>query len=291
MAAPSPSTLRAHDGVSLALYRWRVERPLAACLLLHGYAEHAGRYGDLVAGLSDLGVETFAIDLRGHGRSGGRRADVRALRDYVRDLGTLRYHVRAECPELPVVLYGHSTGGTVALRFALEHPDTLDALVLSAPFLRPSLPPPGWLVAVAGLLARTLPRLPVQPLDVRTLSRDPVEVEGYRQDPLVYTGRIKARMGHVLVTSGRPLLERADALAVPTLIVHGAADRLSDPRASEELAARIAPERVTLRLYAGGYHELLNDLDRELVLADILGWIAEQPGFQSLRTRNTRNLR
>lgn len=274
--ASEPASLRAFDGVELALYRWRVEEPRAVCLLVHGYAEHAGRYRGLTGALTGLAIETFAIDLRGHGRSGGTRADVRDFAHYVADVASLREYVASERPGLPVVVFGHSMGGTVALRFALEHRAALNALVLSAPFLRPAVPPPGWLLAVAGMLARTVPGLPVQPLDAAVLSRDAEVVAAYRNDPLVYTGRVKARMGNVLVSAGPPLIARAGELEVPVLILHGGADALADPHASEELAAALPPDRVSLRLYPGSFHEILNDLDGERVLADIVGWLSSQ---------------
>lgn len=278
-APSSLPVLRAHDGVALALRRWPVDEPQAVCLLVHGYAEHAGRYQTLGRALAEEGIETFAVDLRGHGRSGGTRADIRDFGEYVPDVLLLREHVRAERPDQPAAVFGHSVGGTVALRLALDHPDALDALVLSAPFLRPRSPPPRWLLGLSGFLARVAPQLPLQPLDPRTLSRDAAEVAAYREDPLIYNGLIKARMGHAFVTAGAPLLERAGTLSTPTLIVHGAADGLVDPRASEELAARMPDDLVTTRIYPGAYHELLNDLDRDAVLADVLAWLRERPGF------------
>ncbi len=289
--APESPALRSQGGPRLALHRWRVDRPHAVCLLVHGYAGHAGRYPRLVRALGEAGLESYAVDLRGHGRSAGTRADVRDFGDYLHDLAALEDHARSERPGLPVLLFGHSMGGTVALRYALERPERVDALVLSAPFLRASVPPPGWLLAVARWLARALPQLPVQPLDPAALSRDPESVTAYREDPLIYTGRIKARMGHALVTAGEPLLARAGALSVPTLIVHGGADQIADPRASQELAAAIPDANVTFRLYQGGYHELLNDLERERVLADILEWVRAQSSLQPSSTRSTRNLR
>jgi acylglycerol lipase len=274
--ASERASLRAYDGLELALYRWRVEEPRAVCLLVHGYAGHAGRYRALTEALTGLGVETFAIDLRGHGRSGGTRADVRDFGDYVADVASVREYVAAERPGLMACVFGHSMGGTVALRFALERPEALNALVLSAPFLRPSVPPPGWLLTVAGMLARTVPGLPVQPLDAHVLSRDASVVAAYRSDPLVYTGRVKARMGNFLVSEGPPLVGRAGELQMPVLILHGAADALADPRASEELAAALPPDRVSLKLYPGSFHEILNDLDVERVLADIVGWLSSR---------------
>lgn len=270
---PETGTLRTRDDLELALFRWRVQAPRATCLLVHGYAEHTGRYGALAEALAAQGVETWAVDLRGHGRSPGRRADVRLFAEYIEDVLRLSDRIREERPDALRLVFGHSMGGTIALRFALEHPDRVDLLVLSAPLLRLTVPPPAWLDAVATFLARVAPHLPAQRLDPAVLSRDPAEVEAYRNDPLVYSGWVKARMGHELVRSGPPLLERAAALRVPTLIVHGAADRLNDPEASRELAAKLGSDDVTFRAYPGGYHELLNDLDRATVLEDLLTWL------------------
>lgn len=274
--APETGTLRTRDDLELALYRWPVQAPRATCQLVHGYAEHMGRYRALADALAERGIEAWAVDLRGHGRSPGRRADVRLFADYVEDELRLSDRIRDARPNAERLVLGHSMGGTVALRFALEHPDRVDLLVVSAPFLRPSVPPPAWLRGVASGLARLAPNLPVQRIDPAVLSRDPAEVRAYRNDPLVYTGWLKARMGHEIVRSGPPLLERAPALRVPTLVLHGAADGLNDPEASRELAAKLGSEDVTLRSYPAGYHELLNDLDRETVLADLLAWLEER---------------
>lgn len=273
---PETGTLRTHDGLELTLFRWPARAPRGTCLLAHGYAEHAGRHQMLASSLAREGIETWAIDLRGHGLSPGRRADVRHFADYIEDVLRLSDRVRTERPDLPRLVLGHSMGGTIALRFALERPDRVNLLVLSAPFLRPTVAPPGWMTGLAAGLARVAPQLPVRPLDAAVLSRDPAEVEAYRTDPLVYSGWVKARMGHELVRSGPPLLASASALRVPTLIVHGAADALNDPAASHELAATIGSEDVTLRSYPGGYHELFNDLEREAVLDDLMAWLNER---------------
>ncbi len=273
---PERVALTARDGLELVVHRWRAVSPRATCVLVHGYAEHAGRYLALAGALSAEGLEVWAPDLRGHGLSPGRRADVAHFADYLDDQERLSDLVRAERPELPHVVLGHSMGGTIALRFALDHPERVSLLVLSAPFLRPTVPPPGWITGMAAALARLVPQLPVQRVDAAVLSRDAAEVAAYRNDPLVYTGWIKARMGHELVRSGPPLLERAPELEMPTLIMHGAADGLNDPQASRELAARVGARDVTLTTYPGGYHELFNDLDRDAVTADLLAWLDER---------------
>ncbi len=265
-------TLSTADGLELALYLWQVEQPRASCLLIHGYAEHAGRYGAVARSLAEAGIEVWAFDLRGHGHSPGRRADVRRFDDYVADAAVLSERVHAERPGLPALVLGHSMGGAIALQLALEHPEWVDGLALSAPFLRPTTPPPAWLTGLAAGLATSLPQLPVQALDASALSRDAAVVEAYRSDPLTYTGWVKARMGHEMVEAGGRLLRRAPSLGVPTLLLHGGADALADPQASRELAQAAPDGMVRLELYPESYHELFNDLDRRAVLADLRGW-------------------
>lgn len=265
-------TLRTADGLELALYRWQVDQPRASCLLVHGYAEHAGRYDAVAHALAGAGIEVWAVDLRGHGHSPGRRADVRRFQDFVSDVATLSEQVHAERPGLPALVLGHSMGGAIALQLALEHPEWVDGLALSAPFLRPTTPPPSWLTGLAAGLASSLPQLPVQALDASALSRDSAVVEAYRSDPLTYTGWVKARMGHEMVEAGARLLGRASTLGVPTLLMHGGADALADPQASRELAQAAPDGMVTLEVYPESYHELLNDLDRQAVLARLIAW-------------------
>lgn len=273
--AEPAAVLRARDNLELAVYRWQPDGARGAVVLVHGYAEHAGRYAALVRDLNARGVAVWALDLRGHGRSPGPRADVRLFAEYVEDVRRLVEEVREASDGRRPVLFGHSMGGAIALRLALEHPEQLRALALSSPFLRPADPPPGWLLATVRVLARLAPMLPVQPLDARVLSRDPEAVAAYRQDPLVYTGALRARLGRELVSAGPPLLQRAPELELPTLVLHGSADALADPAASRELAGRLGGDDVRLEVVQGGYHELLHDLDRDAVRRLLTDWLVD----------------
>lgn len=267
------------DGVALATYRW--DPPAGApagrptVLLAHGYAEHARRYAPLARALTRAGYPLLAVDHRGHGASEGPRADVAAFERYVDDFASFAEEAQPE-PGRRVV-FGHSMGGAIAALYAARRPDGLDALVLSSPYLRNAVPVPPWLERVARVLARVAPTAPVRRLDADALSRLPEEVEAYRADPLIHSGPAKARMAREMLDGGRAALEAASAIRAPARILHGGADRIADPAGAREIAGRIG-DRAETTIYDGGFHELLNDADRERVIADVVAWLERRYG-------------
>lgn len=267
------STLNAADGTELVTYLWQLEAPKAMVVIVHGYAEHAGRYAAFAEKLVDAGYAVAALDHRGHGRSAGERANVTVFRQYVDDLRRFIESLRERYGELPLALFGHSMGGVIAGQLVLEHPHKASALILSAPYLKNAVPVPPWLVRLADGLSRWLPSLPLIRLDSRGLSRDAAVVAAYDSDPLVYTGRVKARLASELRTAADYLLARAAAIRLPTLIIHGDADPIADVAGSRALYAALGAKDKTLDVVPGGYHEPLNDLDRERVTALIVDWL------------------
>lgn len=272
---PRRGALHTADGLELATYRWTpAGRPRAGVLISHGYAEHALRYGSLAERLCEAGYEVSAFDHRGHGSSFGPRADTPDHHALIDDLGRF---LAAFPPTPPRVLLGHSMGGVVAASLVARGA-AVDLLVLSSPYVQDAAPAPGWLRALARPLARLLPRLPIRSLDAELLSRDPGEVRDYRDDPLVYNGPVMVRMGAALTALGPELLAAAERITTPTLIVQGGADGVADPAGARALYERLGAADKTLKVYEHGYHELFNDLDRERVLGDLLGWLDDRLG-------------
>jgi alpha-beta hydrolase superfamily lysophospholipase len=235
--------------------------------VVHGYAEHGGRYARAAEAWTAAGYDVHALDLPGHGRSPGPRADFAGV-DSVAD--TVRSF--AESLAAPRFLFGHSAGGAAAVVAAADATD-LAGLMLSAPFLMDADPAPTPVVRIGKWLARVAPRLPVRSLDASAVSRDPAEVRAYREDPDVYTGPVRARAGTTMLAMGKRALEHAGRIRTPTLIVHGGADRIADPDGSRRLVERLGSADVRLEIYDGGFHELLNDLERERVTREILAWL------------------
>jgi acylglycerol lipase len=246
----------------------------AAVVISHGAGEHSGRYERLASHLAGLGYPVRAIDHRGHGHSGGRRALVDRLEYAASDLGVLVDLSRREHPEAPLFLLGHSLGATIALRYAVQHQDELDGLILSGALAVIDAPPaPVRLLARA--LSATVPWMPVLALDPATISRDPHEVEAYRTDPLVYHGKLPVRTVAEIGAATEALPEQVPSLTLPLLLVYGSEDRLAPVQGSRMVHERVNSEDNTLKVYDGLFHEVLNELpeDRERVLADIVSWL------------------
>src|SRR6059036_1893904 len=214
--------------------------PRGVVLLAHGYAEHVGRYREFMAHLAGRGLAVAAIDHRGHGRSGGPRGHCRDFGEFIADLRTLADLAEEWWPGVPRLLFGHSMGGLIAFLYLLRHPDTVRAGALSAPAFRVPDAAPRILQSVALLLARVAPGVGLRSnLDERLLSRDPAVGAAYVADPLVHRRASAGFYRAVLAAQG---VVRAEAarLSPPLLILQGDADRIVDPTAATEVAARLS---------------------------------------------------
>jgi len=247
--------------------------PKAVMLLLHGLAEHSGRYGNLVEYLVPLGYAVYTLDLVGHGRSEGPRTYVRRFGEYTALLHTYLARVRAKYPMLPFFAFGHSMGAVIAACYVLEYSPALSGAILSGTSTEMPDDVTPLTLALAQAFSALIPRLPVKALDSATLSRDPAVVTGYDTDPLVYRGRIPARTGVELLEAQQQIAVRAGEIALPVLMVHGGEDRLCPTPGARSFYASLGSEDKTLKVYDGLYHEVLNEPERDQVLDDIAAWI------------------
>ncbi|KAA1248380.1 lysophospholipase [Mycobacterium simiae] len=264
-------------GVDIVYDVWTPETPpLAVVVLAHGLGEHARRYDHVAQRFGEAGLVTYALDHRGHGRSGGKRAVVRDISEYTADFDTIVGIATRENPGLKRIVLGHSMGGGIVFAYGVERPDNYDLMVLSAPAVAAQdLVNP--LVAVAAkVLGVVLPGLPVQELDVDAISRDPQVVAAYNDDPMVYHGRVPAGIGRALLQVGETMPRRAPALAAPLLVVHGTGDRLIPIDGSRRLVECVGSADVELKQYPGLYHEVFNEPERGQVLDDVVGWITRR---------------
>lgn len=268
--------LQTADGMSLSARTWMPETPRAIVALVHGIAEHSGRYAFLAERANQRGLGVVSVDLRGHGRSPGERSYVERFDDYLLDVDALLAKARELAGDRPVFLMGHSMGGAIALRWlAVRGPGLagVAGVILSSAALKIGGDVPRLLVALAPLLSRWLPHLRGKRFDPAVISRDAAAVAAYVNDPLVSLEAPPARTGAELLRVMEANRAAAAGLALPVYLFHGDADRLTDPVGSRDIHERWGGTDKTLRLWPGSLHETLNDQDREAVAAELLEWV------------------
>lgn len=226
---------RTVDAVALVGRDWRVPQPRAVLAVVHGIAEHSGRYQWLAERANARGLGVVAVDLRGHGRSPGDHCYVERFDDYLLDVDALMARAHEMAAGRPVFLMGHSMGGAIALRWQAKRREPVAGLILSSAALKVGDDVPPLLVALAPLLSRWLPRLSGTRIDPETISRDPAAVAAYVNDPLVSQQAPPARTGAELLLAMEANRAAAPELTVPVYLFHGDADRLTDPAGSREI--------------------------------------------------------
>lgn len=247
--------------------------PRGVVVLCHGYAEHAGRYGYVAARFGAAGLVTYALDQRGHGRSGGKRVRLNDISEYTGDFRTLTGIAAAEYPDLPRIVLGHSMGGGVVFTYGTEHPGDYAAMVLSGPAVHAQDGVSSMKVRLAKVVGRVLPGLPAEKLPADAVSRDPAVVAAYEADPLVHHGPLPAGIAKALIEVGETMPRRAGALTAPLLVVHGDADALIPVSGSRLLMECVGTDDAHLKVYPGLFHEVFNEPERDLVLDDVVSWI------------------
>jgi alpha-beta hydrolase superfamily lysophospholipase len=261
-------------GVRIVYDVWTPDiTPRAVVVLSHGLGEHAGRYHHVAERFGQDGLITYALDHRGHGRSGGKRVLVKDISEYTGDFDTLVGIATKEHPGLRRIVLGHSMGGGIVFAYGVERPDDYDLMVLSGPAVAAQSAVSPVLLRVAKALGAITPGLPVQELDSAAISRDPAVVHAYNTDPLVHHGKVPAGIARALLRVGETMPQRAPALTAPLLVVHGSEDRLIPAEGSRQLVEAVGSSDVELKIYPDLYHEVFNEPERQQVLDDVVSWI------------------
>ena len=247
--------------------------PKAVLLVVPGLAEHSGRYMNIVNHFVPKGYAVYCLDQRGHGKSQGLRGYVERFSYFVNDLKTFLNIVRSKYHDTKIFIVGHSVGGTIATAYAVRHQDEFDGLILSGATLSLGASVSSGLIIVARILSLLLPKMGLYIIDASAISQDKSVVETYVNDPLVYRGRIQARLGAELIKAMQILPRQMSKIDLPILIMHGTADQLSDPKGSQMLFEQVSSRDKTLKLYADFYHEIFNEPGREQVFADMESWL------------------
>lgn len=263
------------NGIGELYYQgWLPEGEVRAVVMVfHGLAEHGGRYVNVVNQLVPQGFAVYALDLIGHGKSSGERLYLNRFEDLTEPLETFLNMVKSWQRGKKVFMLAHSMGGLVGTFFLLDHQDELDGAVISGALTKVPDNITPMTMFMAKALSKLAPKVRLAGVDSSGISRDPQEVAAYVNDPLVFTGNTTARMGAEMIRAMERVQAEMGRIKLPVLLLHGGSDFLSDPVASQELYKGVGSDDKTLKIYEDYYHEIYNDIDKEVPLADVQTWL------------------
>ncbi len=266
------SNLEGQGGLEIAYRGWVPDgKPRAVVVIVPGFNSHAGYYAWVAERLVTSRFAVYAVDLRGRGRSGGERFYVASFSEYVSDAAKVVALAKTHAPGVPVFLLGHSAGGVVACIYALEHQAELAGLICES--FAHQVPAPDIALTILKGLSHIAPHAHVLKLKNEDFSRDPEVVAAMNADPLIADETQPSQTVAELVRADERLKREFPHITLPVLILHGTEDKATKPSGSQAFHDRAGSVDKTLKLYAGHFHDLLNDIGKEAVLGDIQSWL------------------
>jgi acylglycerol lipase len=264
--------IRSADGLSLFVRSWHPDGPARGVVaLVPGFNSHSLYYTWAAQQFAAHGLAAYAVDLRGRGHSDGERFYVQKFGDYVSDAASLVDFAKSREPGLPVILLGHSAGGVVACTYTLDHPGAVVGLICES--FAHEIPAPDFALAVFKGISHLAPHAHILHLKNELFSRDPAVVQAMNNDPLIAHETQPTQTLAEMVRADERLKKEFPLITLPVLIIHGTADGATKPSGSQHFFDKAGSRDKTLKLYEGHFHDLLNDVDKEVVMADILRWI------------------
>lgn len=245
----------------------------ANVFIIHGLGEHSNRYSEIATYLAERGFRVHALDHTGHGQSEGLRGYISQFSVFVETVREFIVRCQTETPNLPNLVIGHSMGGVITSNLLIDYPNLVQAAILSGPALTTDEAVSHVQKLALKAVAKILPTLPVFQLDANLICRDKQVVADYLADPLVNSGKIRAKLIVEIVTAGERALSRAAEIKLPMLFLHGAEDALASPKGSELMYAGISSEDKELVLYPNLYHEIFNEECKQDIFATVDKWL------------------
>ena len=269
---PATAAFLLNDGTKVLYRIWKpAADPKALVIIVHGFNSHSGYYQWVAEQMTSNNYEVFAIDLRGRGNSDGERFYIQDYEDLVHDIDQLVDIAKSTNPGLPTFLLGHSAGGVLSAVYTLEHQDKLKGFICESFAFQ--IPAPDFALAVLKGLSHIAPHAHVLKLKNEDFSRDASVVEMMNNDPLIAHEVQPTKTIQQLVLADEKLKAEMKTIHLPLLILHGTMDKATKPSGSQYFYDTASSTDKTLKLYEGHYHDLLNDVDKEIVMKDILEWI------------------
>jgi acylglycerol lipase len=274
--APVEEVIEGEGGLRIFVRSWRPPAPPKAVIAIcHGFNSHSGQYLWVAEQFAARGYAVYALDLRGRGRSDGERYFVDHVSEYEGDLARLIALAKSREPDLPVFLLGHSAGGVISCTYTLDHQAELAGLICESFAFQ--VPAPDFALAVIKGVSHLAPHAHVLRLKNEDFSRDPAVVAALNADPLTANEVQPSRTVAAMVRADERLKKSFRQITLPVLILHGTLDKATRPSGSQEFFDHAGASDKTLKLYEGHFHDLLADVGKEGVIADILGWVDARP--------------
>ena len=260
------------DNTKIFVRIWRPHGPARAVLVIaHGFKAHGGLYGWAAQQLAKRGISVYALDHRGHGNSGGERYQVSNMSEFVADIDQLVELAKKREPGLPLFLLGHSAGGVMGCIYALEHQAKLAGFICESVAL--GVYAPDLALAVLKGVSLVAPRLLVLNLKSKLFSRSPGVVQALDDDPLIPQTKYPAGTVAAMVRATERVKAEFSRITLPLLIMHGTADKATEPAGSQLFYDKAGAQDKTLKLYEGYVHDLLADIGKERPMADLSAWL------------------
>jgi alpha-beta hydrolase superfamily lysophospholipase len=263
--------LLARNGMELSGFYLQAENPIAATVLVHGFGEHISRYYHVAEHFLKEDISVIGVDLTGHGNSSGKKGHVNSIEDFYTCINSMVDHVREDKKELPLILYGHSMGGNIALNYLINNDKSEFCCVLAtSPWLQLAIQPTALQLFLANTLNRIYPSLQQKAALVFKDISSVVEVQkDYENDPLNHN-KISVRLFNEIYKNGLLAIEKASSIMIPTLISHGDDDNITLQEGSKAFAAN--NQQATLKIWPGLRHETHNEHNNEEVIGFYVAW-------------------
>jgi alpha-beta hydrolase superfamily lysophospholipase len=272
LAQHSELNFEGYNGIKLFSQSWVPAGTRKSTLLIvHGLHDYSGRYEWAAEELAKQGYAVYAFDLRGHGKSEGKRQSIESSQDYLEDLRRFIQLVKGKETGKPLFLFGFSLGGNIVGSYALENKNDVDGVIMVGAALKPNRS--GAAIAIGKFLMVTFPNMGVARVTSKDFSRDPGVVASLEKDPMIYKEPTPGRTILWILRSGEKLQKRAKGFDKPVLLLHGTADALAPAEGSKFFCANVGSSDKTLKLYEGFFHDLLHETGKQTVLNDISEWL------------------
>ncbi|PGY09723.1 alpha/beta hydrolase [Bacillus sp. AFS031507] len=248
--------------------------PKAAVILVHGHGDHSGGLQNLSESLVEKEYIVYAFDLRGHGKSTGKRGFIRSWDEFRGDLHMFRKLVSLDQPELPLYIVGHSIGGLITLDYCLDHSAGISGIVAISPAISYEVTPIEQLGI--SLMGKVRPDYSInKSRNFRLLRKNSAVRAKYYSDRLRHN-IVTPGLGHSLIQATSHFVNKATSISLPFLLQYGLDDKITPPAKLSQFFQQVASKDKQLYEYSLVKHRPFDGVGREKFLGDLVGWLDKQ---------------